>query len=118
MHRLILLIALGFPLSASAEVADKIASYPTMWGISIVTSLILGGLSYWKPAFLALALVASGVLAASYFDMTTDDYFRQRVVEEMGAAYLISGFLSTGLVIAVSIAAALVRRKTKDSLRR
>ncbi len=57
----------------------------------------------------------SGFLAASYVDMTLDDHFRQLVLAELGLSYLISGFLSAGLVVVLSLVAVVIRKRTKRS---
>lgn len=101
------------PITASAEIADKVPTYPTMWGISVIISVLVAALSYWKPLFIILAFVISGFLAASYVDMTLDDHFRQLVIAELGLGYLISGFLSAGLVVVFSIVAVVIRKRTK-----
>lgn len=117
MTRLLPLIALALPLSASAEVADKVASYPAMWSISVVASVLVAVLSYWKPAFISLALLISGFLGASYLDMVLDEHFRKLIISEMGSIYLISGFLSAGLVLVTSVMAVLIRKRRNGTLR-
>ncbi len=117
MKRAIALTIISLPLPASAEIADKIASYPSMWGISILASLIIALLSYWKPPFVILAIVVSFFLGASYVDMVLDDHFRRLVVSEMGAGYLISGFCSAGLVLASSAMVVLIRKRRRGTLR-
>lgn len=117
MKRAIALTTIFLPLSASAEIADKVASYPSMWGISILASLIIATFSYWKPAFVILAIAVSFFLGASYVDMVLDDHFRRLVVSEMGISYFVSGFCSAGLVLATSAMAVLIRRKRRGTLR-
>lgn len=117
MKRAISLTTIFLPLSASAEIVDKVASYPSMWGISILASFVIATLSYWKPGFVILAIVVSFFLGASYLDMALDEHFRRLIISEMGAGYLVSGFFSAGLVLAASVVAVLLRKKRRGTLR-
>jgi uncharacterized membrane protein len=97
MRLLILLIAL-LPLGAFAEVSDKIASIPLMWGQAIV----FGGISFFlasKKWWLSLVgFVLFLAMSTGTYDMQSDKFMREAVVKEQGEAYFIIGYISSVIV--------------------
>ena len=83
-----------------AEIADKMATIPQMWGIMIVFSALISipCFIHKRVAFIMLAIGAffSIVLAyASYQDAFTEPYFSEAVQNELGTIWIANSFASS-----------------------
>ncbi|WP_417501167.1 hypothetical protein [Marinobacter sp.] len=105
-----LVILLWIPITAFAEVTDKVQSYPSMWFSALLLAALLGGLSYLKPLFLIPAVGISLFLAYGYYDMESDHVFRQVVLNEMGESYFIFGYLSSFTTLTAALFGAFCSR--------
>jgi hypothetical protein len=101
--RVILLFLVLVPVSAWAEVSDKIPSIFQMWVQGIIFGVIcfyLASKKWW------LAIVGVGlsiILFAGVYDMEADKYMRQAVINEQGETYLIYGYLSSFVVLLLAV---------------
>lgn len=116
--RLLLLLMLIFPLSAYAEVSDKIASMPVMW----VQAAIFGCIGFYlasKKWWLSIVgFVLFFAMATGTYDMQSDKFMEVAVVKEQGEIYFAIGYI-TAIIVAVLTASGIFygywRRSTKGT---
>ncbi|SQD78413.1 membrane protein of unknown function [Moritella yayanosii] len=89
--------------STMAEVIDKVTSYESMWGIGLSLSIIFATLTYFKASYIILPFLTSAYLCYGYLDMAYDPTFKQLVIDAMGKEYFMSGYISSCLMIVLSL---------------
>lgn len=106
MRKQFLVMLLVTPLSAHAEVSDKMASIPELWIQGIVCAVILLALVRWSVWFSILAIITITVFSVATYETFADPFIGPAIMKEQGVAYAVSSYGSvvvmfTGFVIGV-----------------
>jgi hypothetical protein len=102
--------SLTFVLPASAEVSDKVITIPEMWWWSVPGAL--AAFFAWRYRTWTGLIVSAVALHSSVMAIATvlDEYVGPAIRTEQGWPYVASAFGSFTLVLAFSVAGALLRR--------
>ena len=109
-HRLVVSLSLGIslPISAYAEVADKMASQTWLWGQGLVLGAIALALGAWRPWLTLLPASLGAILLLAAWGDAHDPLFAPALQPELGPNYLLLSYVTP--LIPMLIAAAFIGR--------
>ncbi|HLA69933.1 MAG TPA: hypothetical protein VK624_00375, partial [Steroidobacteraceae bacterium] len=95
-HRLVAasIVGLSLPISASAEIADKMASQSWLWGQGIFLGVLALGLGIWRHWLSVLPALLGLVLLLAAWGDAHDPMFAPALQPGLGANYLLFSYVT------------------------
>ncbi|PXF29031.1 hypothetical protein WH50_22935 [Pokkaliibacter plantistimulans] len=110
MKAYLLVLTTLAPSLCFAEVADKMPSYPSMWGLALALCMGFSLLARLWKGFLLLAILVSLFMAYGVYDAGSDPSFLSAVESEFGRYYQLNSYLSALIIGLVPILFSLRKR--------
>jgi hypothetical protein len=98
------MVGLCLSISASAEVADKMASQSWLWGQGIILGVFALGLGIWRPWLSCLPALLGLVLLLSAWGDAHDPMFAPALQPELGPNYLLFSYVTPLIPMLVATA--------------
>jgi hypothetical protein len=95
-HRLVAALSIGvaLPVSAYAEVADKMASQTWLWGQGLVLGAVALALGMWRPWLTLLPALLGAILLLGAWGDAHDSMFAPALQPELGPNYLLVSYIA------------------------
>jgi hypothetical protein len=105
-HRMVAasVVGLCLPISASAEIVDRMASQSWLWGQGIVLGALALGLGIWRHWLSLFPALLGLVLLLSAWGDAHDPMFAPALQPRLGANYLLFSYLTPLIPVLVSAA--------------
>jgi hypothetical protein len=101
-------LAIALPISAFAEIADKLASESWLWAQGVVLGAVALGLGFWRPWLALLPAALGALLFLSAWGDAHDPMFSTAMHLELGPNYSLVSYVTS--LIPVIVAAAIIGR--------